>query len=282
MKITVLIENTKRDTSDDLIAEHGLSLSISFNGREIIFDTGASDSFSKNAITLGIDLRTIQVAVLSHHHYDHGGGLARFFELNANAEVYLRKAPDGDCYFKALFFKKRYIGLDKHLFEAYPNRFNYVEKFTEILPNVYIFTEIGNTYPKPKGNRYLYLKRNSDWKLDDFEHELIMAIEEKDKLVIFTGCSHNGMLNMIETVVKKFQGIPVKTVIGGFHMIGLPRFNTMADSRRNVKDIARQVLSYPFQDIYTGHCTGRKSYGILKDVFGEKLKHLHTGDIIEI
>jgi 7,8-dihydropterin-6-yl-methyl-4-(beta-D-ribofuranosyl)aminobenzene 5'-phosphate synthase len=282
MRITTLIENTRSDHKDGLNAEHGLSLHISFHQKTILFDTGASDSFSQNAERLEIDLSTVNAAVLSHHHYDHGGGLPLFFALNSNAKVYLKKPPDGECYFKALLFRKRYIGLEKHLFKMYPTRFVFIDEFTEILPDVYAFTNIGNAYPKPKGNRYLYVKRGPHWRLDNFAHELIIAIKENGELVVFTGCSHSGMLNMIDTVAKKFNGIPIKAVIGGFHLIGLPRRNTMAGSKSEIQNLARRILSYPVQSIYTGHCTGQKAYTVLKSVLGEKLRHLRTGTILEI
>lgn len=281
MIITTLIENTQADHKNGLVAEHGLSLHISFDKKAILFDTGASASFSQNADKLRVDLSALNEAVLSHHHYDHGGGLPRFFALNSNAKVYLKKPPDGDCYFKALLFRKRYIGLDKHLFKTYPARFAFIEEFTEILPDVYIFTDIGSSNPKPKGNKYLYVKRENHWSLDTFAHELTMAIREDDELIIFTGCSHNGMLNMIDTVAKKFSGTPIKAVIGGFHLVGLPKCNTMAGTKSEIQDIAREMLNYPVKSIYTGHCTGQKAYAVLKRVLGEKLQHLHTGTIIQ-
>jgi 7,8-dihydropterin-6-yl-methyl-4-(beta-D-ribofuranosyl)aminobenzene 5'-phosphate synthase len=282
MQITTLIENTRSESKDLLAAEHGLSLYISFNKATILFDMGSSDSFAKNAETLGADLSTVNAAVLSHHHYDHGGGLPRFFELNARAPVYLKKPPDGDCYFKAFLCRKRYIGLDRDLFKMQPARFAFLEEFTEILPDVYIFTHIRRAYPKPKGNRHLYIKKDACWSLDNFAHELIMAIEENGELVIFTGCSHNGLLNMIDTVTKKFQGMPVKAVIGGFHLIGLPGHNTMAGSKGEIQDIAGEVLSYPVKSLCTGHCTGQKAYTVLKRVLGEKLQHLHTGTVLQL
>jgi len=282
MRIAALIENTRMDDKEDLIAEHGLSLHISFNQKTILFDTGVSDSFSQNAEKLKVDLPTVNAVVLSHHHYDHGGGLPRFFELNANAKVYLKKPPDGDCYFKAFLFPTRYIGLDRDLFKMYAARFVFIEDFTEILPGVYIFSHIMSPYPKPKGNRYLYIKKDNRWIPDNFAHELIMVIEENGELVIFTGCSHNGLLNMIETVAGKFQGMPIKAVIGGFHLVGLPKLNTMAGSQTEVRNLAGEVLKYPIRSLYTGHCTGQKAYAVLKSVLGEKLQLLHTGTIIEI
>jgi len=146
---------------------------------------------------------------------------------------------------------------------------------------VLLIPKIEITYPKPKGNRYMYLEKGSTWRLDDFSHELLMVIKEEDGLVVFSGCSHNGILNMIETVNKKFAGLPIKALIGGFHLMGLPMFNTMAGSKREVADIGRQMLTYPVQAIYSGHCTGQKAYGVLKDVIGEKLNPLHTGLILE-
>jgi 7,8-dihydropterin-6-yl-methyl-4-(beta-D-ribofuranosyl)aminobenzene 5'-phosphate synthase len=282
MIITTLIENTQADHKNGLVAEHGLSLHISFDKKTILFDTGASDSFSQNADQLRVDLSTVNAAVLSHHHYDHGGGLHRFFTLNPNAKVHLKEPPEGDCYFKAFLFLKRYIGVDRDLFKTYPERFAFIEEFTEILPDIYIFPNIGMAYPKPKGNRYLYLKKDTRWSLDKFRHELIMAIRENGKLIIFTGCSHNGMLNMVDTVVEQFPGMPIKTVIGGFHLLGLPKRNSMAGTKSEIQNIARNVLNYPVQSIYTGHCTGQKAYAVLKSVLGEKLQHLHTGTVIQI
>ena len=155
MRITTLIENTLTDDSNGLTAEHGLSLHIAVNGKTVLFDTGASDSFSRNADQLGVDLSTVHAAVLSHHHYDHGGGLPQFFALNPDAKVYLKKTPDGDCYFKARLLPQRHIGLERDLLKNSSSRFIFIEEFSEILPGVFLFTDIGSTYPKPKGNRYL-------------------------------------------------------------------------------------------------------------------------------
>jgi 7,8-dihydropterin-6-yl-methyl-4-(beta-D-ribofuranosyl)aminobenzene 5'-phosphate synthase len=126
------------------------------------------------------------------------------------------------------------------------------------------------------------VKKETTWSFDNFAHELILAIRENGRLIIFTGCSHNGMLNMIYTVANKFNGIPIKAVIGGFHLVGLPNRNSMAGSKGEIQNIARKILDYPVQSIYTGHCTGHKAYAVLKSLLGEKLQHLHTGTIIEI
>jgi len=112
MKITCLMENDPPEGRDDLIAEFGLSLHVQTDGRQILFDTGASGAFAENAETLGIDLEEVNAAVLSHHHFDHGGGLGRFLEANHRAPIYLREAEPADRFFKALAILKRPIGLD--------------------------------------------------------------------------------------------------------------------------------------------------------------------------
>lgn len=69
--------------------EHGLSLYLEGKGHRILFDTGQSENFAVNAKRLGVDLAAVDLAILSHGHYDHGGGLKRFLELNQKAPVYL-------------------------------------------------------------------------------------------------------------------------------------------------------------------------------------------------
>ena len=86
MKIHCLIENTS--SSPELEAEHGLSLLIETGSHHILFDAGASPAFAENAARMGLDLGRVDAAVLSHGHYDHGGGLLRFLELNPHSPVW--------------------------------------------------------------------------------------------------------------------------------------------------------------------------------------------------
>jgi len=282
MKVTVLVENTALEGRKDLSAEHGLSLHIQHNGRQILFDTGVTEAFSRNAERLGVDIRAVDMAVISHHHFDHGGGLAHFLGTNTKAKVYLKRHEAGNCYFRAFGILEKYIGLDTSLFEKYADRFEFVDEFTEISTEVFVLTEIGKPYPEPKGNRYLFVKQGDRYTLDGFDHELIMVAREKEGLVVFTGCSHSGILNMIDTVTRQFEGLPIKAVFGGFHMIGLPILNLMAGSKSEVEDIGRKLLTYPIEKAYTGHCTGAKAYRILKRVMSEKLEYLPTGSNVEV
>ena len=142
MKITTLIENHTSDAIPDLTAEHGLSLHIEYDGQSILFDTGATGAFSDNAARLGVDLSAVDLVVLSHHHYDHGGGLSAFLETNSHAKVYLRTADEGEPYVRAFGLIRRYIGLDKTLFERYADRFIFVDQFLEIAPGVFVFAKI--------------------------------------------------------------------------------------------------------------------------------------------
>ena len=282
MEITALIENTRSEDRKDLMAEHGLSLHIDHEDKQILFDTGATEAFSDNAEKLGVDIKQVDITVISHHHFDHGGGLNHLLKSNKKTKIYLRQCEEKEYYFKALGFINKFVGLDWSLLKKYVDRIHFVNELTEISPSVFILTEIKKPFPQPKGNRHLFARKDNSYELDSFEHELIMVIREKDGLVAFTGCSHNGILNMIDTVAKQFPNVRIKAVFGGFHLIGLPMLNTMAGSKREVENIGKEILKYPIVKLYTGHCTGMKAYQVLKGVLGDKLEHFPTGGRIEV
>ncbi len=282
MKVTTLIENSPSPEDPRLAFEWGLSLHIAVNGRSLLFDTGASGSFAKNAEHLSVGLASVDAAVLSHHHYDHGGGLRRFFEINSSAAVHLGEAPEGECAAKLFGFVRKYAGLDRTLLADHAGRFKTVTGPAEILPGVYLFPHVPGTHPTPAGNRHLFLRRGHTYTPDTFAHEIVMAIKEDGKLVVFTGCSHSGVLNMVDTVAKELGNLPVKAVVGGFHLVSMPPFNVMADRKGDVQDLARALLRYPVERAYTGHCTGKKAFGVLKAVMGERIAQMRTGSCFEV
>jgi 7,8-dihydropterin-6-yl-methyl-4-(beta-D-ribofuranosyl)aminobenzene 5'-phosphate synthase len=282
VKITTLIDNRPSPDDHELTAEWGLSLCVELNGRHLLIDMGASDAFARNAARLSVDIAAIDVAIVSHHHYDHGGGLRRFLELNDHADIYLGAAPDGDPTVKLLGFVRKYIGLDRALLARHAHRFRFVEERTEVLPGVVVLPRIGGHHARPAGNRHLYLKQGDTFVPDDFRHELVVAIREHDALVVLTACSHNGLLNMVEAASAEFPGVPVKAVVGGFHLAKLPPFRGMSESERVVADIGRAVLAAGIETTWTGHCTGEKAFEVLHSAMGDRVREIHTGSRIEL
>ena len=282
MKVTALIENTSVEERDDLCPEFGLSLHIEVNGSKILFDMGSSAAFATNAEALGIDIADIGVAVISHHHFDHGGGLERFFELNDRALVFLRQGPRVDRFFKALAVIKRPIGLDLDLLDRFSRRIEYVEEMRVVAPGVYLLTKIGSAHQRPRGNRRLFMKAGGSLVPDPFNHELMMVVHDDDGMVVFSGCSHHGILNLIDAARAQFPRVPIKAVFGGFHLIGLPFYNSMAASRAEVRDIGWRVLEKVDGTVYSGHCTGEKAFAVLAGVMREKLKAFPTGSRVVV
>lgn len=281
MKVTALIENTCAPGTEQLRAEHGLSLHIEHAGQRILFDTGATGAFADNAARLGVDIEAVDLAVISHHHYDHGGGLQRFLQLNQQARVYLRSLPAGDCRFKLLWIDK-YVGLDQTLLREHAHRFVFITERTAISPDAVVLTEVGRLHPLPRSNRNLFLAREGTLVPDSFAHELVLVLRERDGLVVFTGCSHQGILNMVEAVIQAFPGSPIKAVFGGFHLVLVPTLNFIAGSREEVRGIGTRMLEYPLECVYTGHCTGSHAFKVLKGAMGKKLEYLATGRTVTV
>lgn len=255
MKITVLAENTA--LSERFTAEHGLSLYIETEGKKILFDMGQTDAFSKNAKELGIYLSKVDFAVLSHGHYDHGGGLPTFLSLNENAPVYLRCHAFGD------YFSSKYIGLDKSL-ENNP-RLRFVSDYLKIDENTELFSCNDVKLRCPIESFGLTAEHDGVRTDDDFRHEQYLLIKEKGRRILISGCSHKGVINLAEHFAPDY-------LIGGFHFMKLDP--ETGDSKR--LDAAAEALDGMKTEFYTCHCTGEAQYDYLKTKMG-RLHYISCG-----
>jgi 7,8-dihydropterin-6-yl-methyl-4-(beta-D-ribofuranosyl)aminobenzene 5'-phosphate synthase len=298
VEIVTLIENTSLDSR--LFAEHGLSLYIEAQGRCLLFDMGSSKAFLYNSAYLNVDIAQVDAAVVSHAHYDHGGGLEPFLAANHKASVYLKVGADADYYadigaklppwllgviyplVRHSPYFSRYIGLDKMVLRRHAERFKFVADHTMVYDNVFLITALNGELPLPEGNKFLLEKTGGKLTPDSFAHELMLVVLEPDGLVLFTGCGHNGILNMLTSVKRIFTDQPIKAVVGGFHLALQPGRPGIAGKPEDIESVADALLQAGVDAVYTGHCTGEEAYGILKGVMGDKLERLHTGARITI
>ena len=259
MKVWTLMENTARDGR--FAAEHGLSLYIETQGRKILFDAGQSGAFADNAEKLGVDLGAVDIAVLSHGHYDHGGGLARFLELNGHAPIYLRREAFEPHYNAA----GKYIGLDPALMQC--PRLVFTEDTHVIAEGITLHSCNGRFCGDSYG---LAVLENGVCRAEDFRHEQYLLIEEGDRRVLFSGCSHKGIVNL----VREFHP---DVLVGGFHFKPLD-----PEGDRETLTAAAWFLAAQPTVYYTGHCTGEAQFGLLKAYMGESLHALSAGAVFEV
>lgn len=259
MKIVTLMENTA--CRDNLAAEHGLSLYIETGTHRILFDAGQTGAFADNAEKLGIDLNTVDFCILSHGHYDHGGGLKRFLEVNDHAPVYVNSHAFGEH-----FSSGRYIGLDPGLKDD--PRMIIVEDVLEISEGITLCSCNDLLRPFRFGVFGQSVRKNHVHTDEDYLHEQYLLLEERGQKYCFSGCSHKGLLNIL-------SWFRPDVFFGGFHFI------RMDPQGRELSDAVRQLQKFSAR-YYTGHCTGSEQYAVLKEALGERIHYLHTGTVIDI
>ena len=265
MKITVLSENTTK--GPQVTPEFGLSLYIECAGKKILFDSGGSPNFAKNARALGIDLASIDAAVLSHGHFDHANGFGAFIEANDHAPVYAHVGYDGDI----CKLPDEYIGIAPEL--KGNARFQVLDGALEIGEGITILsyesaTALHGIDPGPM------TVRDADGAMhpDDFAHEHYLLACEDDVRLLVTGCSHKGIANIMDWA----KGEGVTHVIGGFHLMGVQP----ADFGK-LDALADELLEYDVM-YYTCHCTGIEQYAYLKSRMGDRVSYVGTGQTVEL
>ena len=145
----------------------------------------------------------------------------------------------------------------------------------KVNPNVHMITGFPQIYPRPPGNSLLKIKRDGNYSEDRFDHELALVLKEDDGIVVFTGCGHSGVLNIVTAARSAFPAERIKAVVGGFHQMSGP--GGVSTSSDVIREMGRELVRLGCEKVYGGHCTGTEASKLLKDDLGEVYRELHTG-----
>jgi 7,8-dihydropterin-6-yl-methyl-4-(beta-D-ribofuranosyl)aminobenzene 5'-phosphate synthase len=272
LEISCLVDNTAQQGSH-FWAEHGVAFAIKTPDKQALFDTGQSGVvLEHNAALMGIQLNRMDALVLSHAHYDHTGGLERLM-----AHI----SPGLPLYANADFFQERFHmvnGKPESIGLPYPKEkiSNYFDvrlekKPTEVVTGIWISGEITDRSEFEGRSKHHVIRENGEWQPDPYRDDLSLVLDTHEGLILLCGCCHAGLLNTLAHVQKHFNK-PVKTIIGGTHLISA--------SNDNLKHTIDILNKYDEIQLFPNHCTGEQARVTLTSALGDRVHPCPVGTVL--
>ena len=279
LKIQAIVDNHRRPETELLATEAGLSYWIDYGEKSFLFDTGDGEAIQRNLPALKRDLESIDSIILSHGHYDHTGGLAWVLRGNQRAEIYAKTTVA-----KPLWSERvtgfATAGMSQEAASLAVDRFHYFESVIEIAPDFFLIPKASECYPRPASSKFLWEGNEGNLQPDSFDHECFIVVKRANGLIVITGCSHQGVSNMVDQAKRLFPDQPVLHVIGGFHLQGRkPDFH---ERQETIDAVGEYLQENTVQTVYTGHCTGLPAFARLQEKLGDQVQYFYAGDILEL
>lgn len=234
VKIHVIYDNYVYKTGTE--ADWGFSILIEGLDKCILFDTGTKpEIFEANFKEMGLDASEIDEVFISHEHRDHFGGLEAMLKMNPDVKVVVPET------FGKNFFK---------ITEKTGSLTELVSRPVQVCRGLYTTGVLGRAIP---------------------EQSLVLNTDQG--LVVMTGCSHPGIINILEQVKKDF-GKDIYMVFGGFHL--------MNKTEEEINEIIERMNELGVQKCGATHCTGEQQINWFRQAFGENFVEMGTGNVITI
>ena len=274
IKINILLENYS--INEQYKSRHGLSVLIEYFDKYLLLDVGPDKKFAENAKIIGFDLSEVTHLFLSHNHNDHTWGLNEFIKINNNAAIYIMDNIYNNYFDKRYFF---YMPIGLKLKEKYNSKIIQLSNDLSIDNKIFFMKNVITENRKPTFNKTLFKKENGKIVNDVFDHEGILVLKDNNELLIFNSCSHNGVLNIIETVKRKFPDKTIRSYVGGLHLCNP---DTQDHENPEYLDYLAEKLKTMNINIYTGHCTGKFVLNYLTEKLGNMIHEINTGMELEV
>ncbi len=217
-------------------ADWGYSVLIEGLEKTVLFDTGTDpDIFENNFNTMGLDAGKIDEVFISHEHGDHIGGLGRLLSMNPGIKVVVPNTFSRD------FFR---------IPEQTGSVTELISGPVRICEGLYSSGVLGKAIP-----------------------EQSLVLNTSKGLVVMTGCSHPGIIDMLEEIKADF-GKNICMVFGGFHL--------MNSSKEDINKIIEQMKAAGVSKCGATHCTGGKQIEWFREAFGDNFVELGTGNMLII
>jgi 7,8-dihydropterin-6-yl-methyl-4-(beta-D-ribofuranosyl)aminobenzene 5'-phosphate synthase len=276
MRVVVLIDNNP-DPDGKYLTEHGVSVYFEADGLKWLFDVGASPAFAINAKKLGIDIRKVDYLILSHAHRDHTGGLDYFLLKNKKARIVMAPLKSGELFIS--YRKNIYhnITLDHSVIRNHSDRFDFAISDQQLSSNVILIRYIPVIVPLPKANCLLFQSDEFGERPDDFNHEIALTVRTPKGIVVFSGCSHHGLLNILRAATQSTKDEKVVAIIGGTHLLDSDNY-IQFETTEEITGMAESIsIRYPEVKILTGHCTGVGAQQIFRESLNDRFQLFHSG-----
>lgn len=251
--VTILSSNLANGAT---VGEWGLSAFVQADGNCVLFDAGRfPETVINNARALDIDLSCVTDIVLSHHHFDHTGGVLPLIRLlrpdhpGAIQRVHMaegvflsRRVPAaGDGERNGMIQMRSALEeLDVELVvHAGPS---------EIFPGVWVTGPVARPHPETNYPTFIEVREGEDWVVDYVPESQGLTIVTEEGHIVILGCGHSGVVNLLTHVQAEIHDAPIHALMGGLHL-----FNASDETLGWAADRLREIGVH---HLMAGHCTG--------------------------
>lgn len=275
----------------ELKQDFGFSCLINYKGKMILFDSGTDARiFEQNLKALKIDLRKIDIAIISHGHYDHVGGFDYLLSVNPKVKIYApndffslgaptkfpfretepeaaKSLPKDEQYFRGEKVVEGMVTVPTGRF--WKSNVEYLTQAKEVLPGVTLIpttSQLMGTFIK-----YPPFEQNPQF---IGMPELTASLATEKGEIIISGCSRSTIETIIQETQKVLKG-KIYLVAGGFHLIPY--------NREYIESLAKRMhREYGVECVAPAHCTGHLGFSIFRKEFGDKYKFFGLGETLSL